>query len=124
MSKGKPSGARRRILKLRGMYGEVCWLCGELADFSPECKSGNRATRDHFVPRKWGGNNSMANTRIAHEYCNTRRDKLYPQSLIFTEEQIYRLTNPHHLGGLSEKARKGLRYASKLEAIPPAQGSP
>lgn len=46
--------------------GATCWLCETLVLLS-------EATRDHVIPRSWGGGNGLSNIRLAHRQCNEER---------------------------------------------------
>lgn len=64
---GLPCWAGRYTVKLRELtfatYGDVCWLCGNPGS----------NTVDHVKSRAMGGDDSLANLRPAHGFCNTGR---------------------------------------------------
>ncbi len=55
--------------------------------------------------------------RLAHCVCNSEREILYPTSLIFTDEEILRLTNPTQPPVvMSKKAQKAVAYRARVES--------
>ena len=71
---------------------------------------------DHYVPRKWGGKNGEPNMMLAHSVCNSQREKLFPETMIFTDVEILRLTNPSQVvDGMSKKARKAMKHRMRVD---------
>ncbi len=61
--------------------GGVCWICGgwilwELPDNHPD-----RMSRDHVIPKRWGGTRQRINMRAAHKRCNEDRGDRMPDVL-------------------------------------------
>lgn len=103
------SGKRKKVYE---RDGNKCWLCNEDIKCATDRKIG--ASLDHFVPKKFGGKNSLDNLRLAHKYCNSIREYKFPHTMTFSVEQIENLTNRNsENGGLSKKAMKAVRKAVK-----------
>lgn len=102
------SNAKKNKLKRLALRdGAICWLCEEKIDLEITENNSIRPTLDHRIPKKYGGKNNIENLKIAHQYCNHFREKLYPYSLIFEVNEIYVFTNPNlETKGLSKKALK------------------
>ena len=65
------------IAPLRERDGDDCWLCRELIDFSLEPGHPRGRSVDHVRPRIAGGQNVLANIRLAHRQCNERRGAVW-----------------------------------------------
>ena len=59
----KKSVQRKKIWR---RDGKRCWLCGLHVEWKD-------TSRDHVMPKSFGGAGSMANLRISHQACNNRR---------------------------------------------------
>lgn len=74
-----------------------------------------RLSIDHYVPRKWGGSNRVENLKLAHAVCNSKRETIFPEPLVFTEHEIVTLTNPNtDTGGLSKRAVMAMKQLKHL----------
>lgn len=51
-----------------------CHLCGGNVPFTVEERDPRAASRDHVVPQSLGGKRTPENLRLAHRYCNSRRN--------------------------------------------------
>lgn len=60
-------------LRLAERDGWICQICFEAIDPSLSYPDPGYRTVDHIIPRAWGGEDTYANTRIAHLVCNMRR---------------------------------------------------
>jgi HNH endonuclease len=110
---------RNKRKRIRQRDGDDCWLCKKPIDFTLENDHAMRASLDHYVPRKWGGSNRAENLRLAHQHCNVSREHYRPETMEFTDEEIYLLTNPSHVKGeLSRAARKAKRKKNGSDAFP------
>lgn len=58
---------RELVLALQARDGDRCWICT-----APFYGSELR-TLDHVVPRSRGGTRELANLKLAHRVCNSRR---------------------------------------------------
>jgi hypothetical protein len=110
---------RNKIKRLLLRDGFHCWLCHEIILTDVHHDDGMEASVDHYIPRSLGGRNCDENLKLAHRKCNGGRAKLFPDTLIFTEEEIARLTNPNHLtGGPSRSALKAkVRYGIDIKSL-------
>ena len=69
-----------------------CWICH--IPYRANIKSGQlRKTRDHVIPRVFGGGSLENNIRPAHAYCNHRRgsSELTPEIVAICQEFITKL---------------------------------
>jgi 5-methylcytosine-specific restriction endonuclease McrA len=75
----RPGTVRRQVAILRERYGDNCWLCALPIDFAiTDANDPMRYSRDHVVPRVLGGGSTVANMRLAHRQCNSRRGPRTP----------------------------------------------
>lgn len=51
-----------------------CHLCGGNVPMGVEQRDPRAASRDHVVPHALGGKRTPGNLRLAHRYCNSRRN--------------------------------------------------
>lgn len=64
----------RKINYLISLYGEFCCICGASLDrkvkdeYSPEY-----ITFEHVIPKAFGGEDGIANIRLAHLQCNQQK---------------------------------------------------
>ena len=101
---------KAKVKKIWLRDGNNCWLCKQPLDSSLPPDHKMRISVDHFVPKKWGGHNRISNLKLAHQHCNSSREGKYPETLVFTEQDILLGTNPNHLtGGLSARALKAVK---------------
>lgn len=56
--------------------GWICQICTEPVDPAAPANTTWDATLDHIVPRSKGGDDSPANLRLAHRWCNSVRGDL------------------------------------------------
>lgn len=61
----------QQLSKLRKMFDNRCHYCDVLCN--SHRKSPQRATREHVVPKSFGGSNSMKNYVLACSRCNNNR---------------------------------------------------
>jgi 5-methylcytosine-specific restriction endonuclease McrA len=62
---------RPRVIRaLLARDGSSCCHCGQPVEFDVEPNHPRRASLDHIVPRSEGGDNSIANLRLAHRGCD------------------------------------------------------
>jgi hypothetical protein len=107
---------RNKIKRVRARDGDNCWLCCMPIDFTLPYGDLMCVSLDHYVPRKWGGKNGEPNMKLAHATCNSQREKLFPETMIFTNEEILRLTNPSQANiGMSKKAKKAMKHRLRVE---------
>lgn len=73
--KKKKGWANTKLYKIGKRDGWVCHLCkeavpkpGEVDELHPTAP-----TRDHLIPRAFGGPNRNSNIKLAHRLCNTKR---------------------------------------------------
>jgi hypothetical protein len=105
-----------KVKKLWERDGNLCWLCHEPIDPALPQTNAMHISLDHVVPRKWSGKNCLDNLRLAHQHCNSTREQMYPETMIFTEQQILLLTNPNQqTGGLSAGAKKALKFMHRAQ---------
>lgn len=65
---------RNQVSALRKRDGDDCWLCLLPIDFAiADINDPMHGSRDHVLPRALGGDGTVANLRLAHRHCNTRR---------------------------------------------------
>jgi 5-methylcytosine-specific restriction endonuclease McrA len=72
----------QRVTQLMARDGLNCTICGEALDRHLRDERHPRyITFDHKVPRAHGGNDSLANLRLAHRHCNGQRgtDPIMPE---------------------------------------------
>ncbi len=56
---------------LRALYGDNCYLCGNVMLFNPrDNTSGQYATMEHIIPRAKGGQKTWDNIKLACRDCN------------------------------------------------------
>lgn len=103
------------LKKLRERDGDNCWLCGQPCLFDGGKRNPLYASWDHYVPRKWGGNNTFNNSKLAHKRCNEAREKLFPETMKFTMQELETLTNRHSISG--NLSKKATRAAKKLNLM-------
>lgn len=68
-----PVSERPSIAKLAERDGWVCHICERDIDPSLHHNHKEGATIDHVVPLAAGGDDSMANTALAHRTCNSAK---------------------------------------------------
>lgn len=77
----------QQLSKLRKMFGNRCHYCDTLCN--SHRKSPMRATREHVVPKSFGGANGMSNYVLACSRCNNNRGtKLWFCRCDFCSEKI------------------------------------
>lgn len=66
---------RLALQELFDAEGGLCYLCGdETVLLKLDTKDPKAATRDHIIPRNAGGVDHPFNIRLAHRWCNTRKN--------------------------------------------------
>jgi len=60
------NSTKKPLLKLWTRDKGICWLCSLAVPFE-------LATRDHVIPKSWGGTSRWSNLRLAHRKCNEDR---------------------------------------------------
>lgn len=69
--RNKSHWGRKQTLAMREAIvkrdGPNCWLCG--LPFAPR----EKPTLDHITPKSRGGSHALANLKLAHYSCNTKR---------------------------------------------------
>jgi 5-methylcytosine-specific restriction endonuclease McrA len=76
----KHLGRKRKVAKLREMYGDDCWRCNRPMRFVGPPNCGRAATVEHLMPLSKGGTWAMDNVRLCHVGCNRHlRDHLPEQ---------------------------------------------
>jgi 5-methylcytosine-specific restriction endonuclease McrA len=83
-----PRLKRQKREKLLAKYGRGCWLCGK------EIREDQMVTLDHVRPRAKGGSHSLANLRLAHRSCNSRRGTKWMPVLKLTADMRVRAGRP------------------------------
>lgn len=76
----------KKIRRLIERDGPQCWLCG----FDVRFISGNHPltpTRDHVVQKRHGGTYTFDNTKLAHKFCNEKRDWIDGKSRMYQDHQ-------------------------------------
>jgi 5-methylcytosine-specific restriction endonuclease McrA len=63
--------ARKQLMRLGRKEGWICWLC--LKEVDPRATGDWAPTRDHVIPRSFGGRDNLRNYRLAHQICNNER---------------------------------------------------
>lgn len=110
------SSLKSKVKKIWLRDGNNCWLCKQPLDSSLAPDHKMRTSVDHVIPRKWGGSNELSNLKLAHQNCNSSREVKFPETLVFTEQDILLGTNPNHLtGGLSGKALKAVKAMKRTQ---------
>ena len=72
----------RDVIRLRQRDGDACWLCGCPVDFSISDRKNPKVwSRDHVIPRSWGGSDLLENLRLAHQGCNESRGCKSPRGV-------------------------------------------
>lgn len=61
------------LAKLFERDGGVCWLCGELCDYTADINGNMYPSIDHVVPISKGGKDEWSNIKLAHRICNAKR---------------------------------------------------
>lgn len=69
---------RATLQRIIDRDGSNCWLCGKPVDLTLPPFDTWRASIDHVLERRNGGTNALANLKLAHSRCNSRRDDLFP----------------------------------------------
>jgi 5-methylcytosine-specific restriction endonuclease McrA len=62
-----------RVLELLDRDGNLCWICGTPLNLHYEDDRFPHITVDHVVPKCRGGTLARSNIRLAHRFCNNRR---------------------------------------------------
>lgn len=74
------------ILILRKRDGDDCALCGQIMDFMTKKRGGNKATHEHIVAIKAGGDNTYDNSVLVCDECNSSKGvKSLPDYIGFCE---------------------------------------
>lgn len=75
---GKARNAQR--LRLLQRDGPLCWICRAPMDLAnPNTPAA--PTIDHVIPVSQGGNDTDANSRLAHRSCNAARGNRPPTTI-------------------------------------------
>lgn len=75
------------IARIHADFNGICALCGEYVEIED-------ASRDHIIPRAFGGGNGRDNIQLAHKQCNNLKgDIVYPDDW---QEQLKREMNIPH----------------------------
>jgi 5-methylcytosine-specific restriction endonuclease McrA len=61
---------RRKLERLRALWGDACWRCGHAMRFEGPPNCGKAATIEHLQPRSKGGTWALDNLRFCHVGCN------------------------------------------------------
>lgn len=72
----KPKKWKRRQLRaqLRARDGDLCCWCRKPILFGLQGFTPWNPTIEHIVQRRYGGTLDLSNLRLAHYWCNVRRD--------------------------------------------------
>lgn len=66
-------GERFTKFDLYELYGSTCYLCGEPVSLRKDIPLTEIASIDHVIPIVSGGEHTMANCRLVHFVCNSRK---------------------------------------------------
>lgn len=67
------AGERFTRFDLYEIYGSACYLCGEQLSFRRDLPLTQSVSIDHVVPIVLGGEHTIANCRLVHFVCNSRK---------------------------------------------------
>lgn len=67
------AGERFTRFDLYEIYGSSCYLCGEPLSFRRDLPLAQSVSIDHVVPIVLGGEHTIANCRLVHFVCNSRK---------------------------------------------------
>lgn len=67
------AGERFTRFDLYEIYGSACYLCGEEVSFRRDLPLAQSVSIDHVVPIVLGGEHTIANCRLVHFVCNSRK---------------------------------------------------
>ena len=67
------AGERFTRFDLYETYGSACYLCGEQLSFRRDVPLAQSVSIDHVVPIVLGGEHTIANCRLVHFVCNSRK---------------------------------------------------
>lgn len=108
----------KKIAILVARDGCVCWLCKNPIDLELVVPHKYAVTLDHYVPKREGGTNVTKNLKLAHNKCNGKRDKLFPESLEIDtkliEEERHRKLKAKEERGKSPKLKRTDVWGEKM----------